>query len=110
MVAECVGRDVDGWRIVHFLVVSNFQIHHCWESGELIQCQYPDAMDTCKYVKKAFVNDTLPVLGPIFPVPFYPDDSNIPPSYSSSDSSPVGPLPSNLLALFVNMIFHYMSL
>ena len=34
MVAECVGRDVYGCRIVHFLVVSNFQIHHCWESGE----------------------------------------------------------------------------
>ena len=35
-------------------------------------------MDSCKYVKKAFVNDTLFVLGPIFPVPFYSDDSNIP--------------------------------
>ena len=35
-------------------------------------------MDSCKYVKKAFVNDTLPVLGLIFPVPFYSDDSNIP--------------------------------
>jgi hypothetical protein len=109
LVAECVGRDVDGQRLVHFLVVSNFRIQHCWESGELIQCQYPDVMDSCKYVRKAFVNDTLPVPGPIFPAPFYPDDSNSPPSYSSSDSFPVTPPPSDLLALFANTIFHYMS-
>ena len=89
-----------GQRIVHCLVVSNFWIHHHWESGELIQGQYTDAMDTCKYVRKAFVNDTLPVPGSIFPVPFYPNNSNIPPLYSSS----------NFLALFVNTIFHYMSL
>ena len=69
MVAECVGRDVDGQRIVRFLVVLNFQIYCCWESGELIQSQYPDVMASCKYVRKAFVNDTLPVPGPIFPVP-----------------------------------------
>ena len=103
MVAECIGRDVDGQRIVWFLV-SNFQIHHRWELGELIQSQYPDAMTSCKYVRKAFVNDTLPVPGPIFPVPFYPDDSIIPPSYSS----PVGPPLSNPLAMFANTIFHYM--
>jgi hypothetical protein len=66
MVAECVGRDVDGQRIVQFLVVSNFCIYRHWESGELIQSQYPDAMASCKYVRKAFVNDTLPVPGPIF--------------------------------------------
>ena len=104
MVAECIGRDVDGQRIVWFLVVSNFRIHHHWESEELIQSQYPDAMASCKYVRKAFVNNTLPVPGPIFPVPFYPDDLVIPPSYSSS----VGPPLSNPLAMFANMIFHYM--
>ena len=84
-----------GRRIVHCLVVSNFWIHCHWESGELIEGQYPDAMDTCKYGRKAFVNDTLPIPGPIFSVPFYPDNPNMPPSYSSS----------NFLALFVNTIF-----
>ena len=97
MVAECVGRDVDGQRIVRFLVVLNFWIYRHWESGELIQSQYPDALASCKYVRKAFVNDTLPV-------PFYPDDLVIPPSYSLL----VGPPPSNPLAMFANMIFDYM--
>ena len=97
MVAECVRRDVDGQRIVRFLVVSNFRIYHRWESGELIQFQYPDALASCKYVRKAFVNDTLPV-------PFYPDDLVIPPSYSPF----VGPPPSNPLAIFANTIFDYM--
>ena len=82
MVAECVGRDVDGQRIVCFLVVSNFWIYRHWESGELIQSQYPEALASCKYVRKAFVNDTLPVPSPIFPVPFYPDDLVIPPLLS----------------------------
>ena len=104
MVAECVGRD--GQRIVWFLVVSNFRIYRRWELGELIQSQYPDAMASCKYVRKAFVNDTLPVPGPIFPVPFYPDDLVIPPSYSSSVRPPL----SNPLAMFANTIFHYVSL
>ena len=104
MVAEYVGRDVDGQRIVQFLVVSNFRIYCRWESGELIQSQYPDTMASCKYVRKAFVNNTLPVPGPIFLVPFYPDDLVIPPSYSS----PVRPPLSNPLAMFANTIFHYM--
>ena len=85
-------------------MVSNFWIYCRWELGELIQSQYPDTIASCKYVKKAFVNDTLPVLGPIFPVPFYPDDLVIPPSYSSS----VGPPLSNPLAMLANMIFYYM--
>ena len=104
MVAECVGRDVDGQRIVRFLVVSNFRVHRRWESGELIQSQYPEALASCKYVRKAFVNDTLPVPGPIFPVPFYPDGLVLPPSYSPF----VGPPPSNPLAIFANTIFAYM--
>ena len=104
MVAECIGRDVDGQRIVRFLVVSNFWIYCRWELGELIQSQYPDTMASCKYVRKAFVNDTLLVPSPIFPVPFYPDDLVIPPSYSLL----VGPPPSNPLAMFANMIFDYM--
>ena len=51
-----------------------------------------------------FVNDTLPIPSPIFPVPFYPDDLVIPPSYSPF----VGPPPSNPLAIFANTIFDYM--
>ena len=72
-------------------MVLNFWIHHHWKSGELVQGQYPDIMDTCRYAKKAFVNDTLLVPGLIFPVPFYPDDSNTPSSYSAFNSSPVRP-------------------
>ena len=33
MVAECVGRDFYGSRIVQYLVVLNFRVHRRWELG-----------------------------------------------------------------------------
>ena len=64
MVAECVGRDVDGQRIVQFLVVSNFRIYRRWESGELIQSQYPDALASCKYSMSGRLFSMTPFLSP----------------------------------------------
>jgi hypothetical protein len=108
MVAECVGRDVDGQRIVRFLVVSNFRVHRRWELGESTRyVRYPEALDSRKYVRKAFADDTLPVPGPIFPIPFYPDISSILPSYPASVSTDSLPANSSVLNPFAH-VFHYM--
>jgi hypothetical protein len=111
MVAECVGRDFYGSRIVRYLVVSNFRVHRRWELGVATRFErYPEALDSRKYVRKAFADDALPVPGPIFSIPFYPDCPVMPPSYYPPDSSPDDPSFSNSLAAFANTIFHYMSL
>jgi hypothetical protein len=111
MVAECIGRDFFGRRVVRFLVVSNSRVHRRWELGVGGQhARYPAALDSRKYTRKAFADDTLPVPGPIFPIPFYPDCPISPPSYTSSlVSSSADPTSSGSLSSLVGTIFHYMT-
>ena len=80
MVAECVGRDTFGERIIQFLVVSNYRVYRpedviSWEIGRCqILRRYPMAdMPQC-FVRRAQPIDCLPVPGPPFPIPVYPED------------------------------------
>jgi hypothetical protein len=108
MVAECVGRDLGGSRIVRFLVVSNFRIHRRLELGVSTQhVRYPDALDSRKYVRRALPDDTLPTPGPIFPIPFYPDISLILPTYPAADSTNSLPVNSSILNPLAH-VFHFM--
>ena len=81
MVAECVGRDTFGRRIIRFLVVSNSRVFHpedviSWEIGRCrILRRYPMADMPQVFSRRAQLADCLPDPGPIFPIPFLPEDS-----------------------------------
>ena len=80
MVAECVGRDTFGERIIRFLVVSNYRVYRpedviSWEIGRCrVLRGYPRADMPQRFVRRAQFVDCLPVPGPLFPIPIYPED------------------------------------
>ena len=81
MVAECVGRDTFGKRIIRFLVVSNFRVFRpedviSWEVGRCrVLWKYPMAGMPQRFARRAQYINCLPVPGPLFPIPFYPEDT-----------------------------------
>lgn len=108
MVAECVSRDITGSRIVWYLVVSNLRVHHHRELRALTRFEwYPEALDSHRYVRKAFADDTLPIAGPI--IAYYSDCPSLPPTYSSFPSSSEEHGASNSLSSFANAVFHYLN-
>ena len=102
IVGECEGKDLEGQRIVRFLVFMHFRVRRPEDlflvEGVWRLREYPVAPDSSVFLARARLIEELPPPGPYFDIPVY-----------SSPSLPPSPSPSLLIRLIPSVLANFLS-